>query len=65
MEFGASPMPESRRAMIERGGLFGVPGYRWIEARRKASVEYYAFLMPGDGVPESVEWDGERVRLGG
>jgi hypothetical protein len=64
MEFGASPMPKSRRAMIERGGLFGVPGYRWIEARRKATVEYAAFLMPGEGVPESVEWDGERVRIG-
>ena len=64
MEFGASPMPESRRAMIERGGLFGVPGYRWIEARRKATVDYCAFLIPGERVPESVEWDGERVRFG-
>ena len=26
MEFGASPMPETRRQMIERGNLFGVPG---------------------------------------
>lgn len=64
MEFGASPMPESRRAMIERGSLFGVPGYRWIEARRTATVEYCAFLMPAARVPESVEWDGETVRLG-
>jgi hypothetical protein len=63
MEFGASPMPESRRAMIERGGLFGVPGYRWIEARRTLTAEYCAFLMPAERVPESVEWDGERVRL--
>ena len=63
MEFGASPMPESRRAMIERGSLFGVPGYRWIEARRKLTAEYCAFLMPAARVPDSVEWDGERVRL--
>ena len=26
MEFGVSPQPESRRAMIDRGSLFGVPG---------------------------------------
>jgi hypothetical protein len=62
MEFGASPMPETRRAMIERGSLFGVPGYRWIEAKRKLTVDYCAFLMPAGRVPESVEWDGETVR---
>src|SRR5207244_5583938 len=33
MEFGASPMPESRRQMIDRGSLFSVPGYRWIPPR--------------------------------
>ncbi len=64
MEFGASPMPESRRAMIERRSLFGVPGYRWIEARRTATVEYGAFLMPATRIPESIEWDGDSVRVG-
>jgi Domain of unknown function (DUF4432) len=64
MEFGASPMPESRRAMIERGSLFGVPAYRWVEARRKVTAEYSAFLIPAGRVPESVEWDGERVQIG-
>src|SRR5579863_9753649 len=29
MEFGVSPMPETRRQMIERGRMFGVPGCRW------------------------------------
>ena len=65
MEFGASPMPETRRAMIERGGLFGMPGYRWIEAKSKVTVEYCAFLMPAAKVPESVEWDGSAVRISG
>lgn len=46
MEFGASPFPESRRAMIERGGLFGVPGYRWIPARTSVRAEYEAWLCP-------------------
>jgi len=63
MEFGASPMPETRRAMIERGSLFGVPGYRWLEAKSKLTVEYCAFLMPSGRVPESVEWDGVAVRV--
>lgn len=50
MEFGASPFPESRRAMIDRGGLFGVPGYRWVPARSQVRVEYAAILAPADSV---------------
>lgn len=44
MEFGVSPMPESRRQMVERGSLFGVPGYRWIPARSRVTVEYRAWI---------------------
>jgi len=40
MEFGVSPMPESRREMIDRGKMFGVPGYRWIPAKTAVDVEY-------------------------
>ena len=40
MEFGVSPFPETRREMIERGSLFGVPTFRWIPARRRVDVEY-------------------------
>ncbi len=53
MEFGVSPFPESRRAMIERGGLFGVPGYRWIPAGQTVTVEYQLFLLPTESVPEN------------
>jgi hypothetical protein len=53
MEFGVSPFPESRRAMIERGSLFGVPGYRWVPAGRTLTVEYQMFLLPAESVPES------------
>ena len=38
MEFGASPMPETRREMVERGGLFGAPGFRWIPARTMGNL---------------------------
>jgi Domain of unknown function (DUF4432) len=56
MEFGASPMPESRRQMIERGTLFGVPAYRWIPAKSKVTAEYWAILESAAKVPESVTW---------
>lgn len=58
MEFGVSPMPETRRQMIERGRLFGVPGFRWIPARTRVRVDYCAFLVPAPAIPEEVSWDG-------
>ncbi|HXJ40408.1 MAG TPA: hypothetical protein VNH18_14095 [Bryobacteraceae bacterium] len=54
MEFGVSPFPESRRQMIERGSLFGEPGYRWIPARGKLSAEYYAAITPATSVPATL-----------
>jgi len=44
MEFGVSPAPETRRQMIERGTLFGVPTFMWIGARRAKTVRYEAFF---------------------
>lgn len=61
LEFGASPIPEPRRKMIERNSLFGVPGYRWLPARRRVTVDYVAFVRPADRIPEEVVWEGERV----
>jgi hypothetical protein len=52
MEFGVSPMPETRRQMIERGQLFGVPAYRWIGARRTLRAEYRALVTTVDAIPE-------------
>jgi hypothetical protein len=43
MEFGVSPMPETRRAMIDRGSLFGVASYRWLPAKSRIEAEYEAF----------------------
>lgn len=51
MEFGVSPMPESRRRMIDRGSLFGVPGFRWIPARSTVTVHYEAFACRADSMP--------------
>ena len=55
MEFGASPIPESRRDMIERGRLLDTPTFRWIPARAAVEVEYCATLRPADGIPDNLE----------
>jgi len=55
MEFGVSPIPESRRQMIERGRLFDVPTFRWIPARQRVQVEYRAVLRPAGAIPHSID----------
>jgi hypothetical protein len=63
MEFGASPVPESRREMINRGRTFDTPGYRWIPARGKVEVDYIAFITTAPSIPESVAWDGRTLQF--
>lgn len=64
MEFGVSPMPETRRQMIARSQMFGVPAYRWIGACRRLQARYCAFLLPADSPPEEAVWEGAAgVRL--
>ncbi len=53
LEFGLSPFPESRRAMVERASLFGVPCYRWLPARGSLTAEYQLSLWPAESVPET------------
>ena len=52
MEFGVSPFPETRKAMLDRGKLFGVPGHRWIPAGSSVTVEYSAIVQPAGSVDE-------------
>jgi hypothetical protein len=54
MEFGVSPMPESRRAMIDRCRLFGVPTYKWLPAKASAEAEYWVVAQTADAVPETL-----------
>lgn len=63
MEFGVSPFPETRRKMIERGSLFGVPSFRWIPARGQVTVEYRAALMPSASAPGELTWSSGGVRF--
>ncbi len=57
MEFGVSPMPGSRREMVDRGRLFGEPSYRWIPARSKVTVEYCLFITESPREVQEVIWE--------
>lgn len=54
MEFGVSPMPESRREMVDRGRLFGLPTYRWITAKDRLEAEYFVVTRSAESIPESL-----------
>jgi hypothetical protein len=56
MEFGVSPIPESRREMVERGLLFGTPTYRWLPAKATLETEYWVLTQNADCMPESFTW---------
>jgi hypothetical protein len=54
MEFGVSPIPESRRQMIDRGKMWGIPCYRWAPAKSEVAVEYYAGIAQAERMPRSL-----------
>jgi len=56
LEFGVSPMPETRDAMIQRGQLFGVSCGRRIAAGETVTVEYWVLVRRTPAIPESLEW---------
>jgi hypothetical protein len=61
MEFSVSPFPEPRKNMIERSSLFDTPCYRWISAKSKLHVEYYAAVAPAVAIPESLNQFEESI----
>jgi len=64
MEFGASPIPETRRQMIARGTLFSMPAFRWIPARTRVETQYRAAAAHADAIPETLAWvPGGEVRF--
>ena len=56
MEFGVSPFPESRREMIDRGKLFGVPTFGWIEANATLEAEYWIISQQANTIPDHLAW---------
>jgi hypothetical protein len=59
MEFGVSPLVASRREMVTRGTLFGVPAFGWVPAKTTVRAKYCAFIRVTDSLPASVKWDGQ------
>lgn len=55
LEFGTSPFPESRRAMVERGRLLDTPCYRWLPALATLEIEYWIRTAIKPSIPEVVE----------
>lgn len=56
MEFGVSPFPETRHAMVDRGRLFDTACFRTIAGRSSQSVEYCAVVRQTSAIPESLDW---------
>ena len=56
LEFGVSPIPESRREMVDRGRMFDVPTYRWLPAKGRLEAEYWVIAQNADHIPESIDW---------
>jgi len=56
MEFGVSPFPESRRAMVARGKLLDTPTFRWLPSYGRIEVEYWISSQIADAVPEGLGW---------
>ncbi len=64
LEFGVSPLVESRREMVNRSTLFGVPTFRWAPARSCITADYCAFVTTRESIPSSAVWDrSSQVRL--
>jgi hypothetical protein len=64
MEFGVSPMVESRQEMVARGPMFDTPTFRWVPALTTISASYCAFLREAKRMPQSIRWDGgDRLEL--
>jgi hypothetical protein len=61
MEFGMSPFAETRRQMIERRDLFGVPSYGWLPARSRRQALFFALVARADRVPEMIEVENDGV----
>jgi len=56
MEFGVSPFPEPRRAMVERGLLFNTPTFKWLPAKGTLSADYCITTQSTDTIPESINF---------
>ena len=62
-EFGVSPFPESRRDMLRRAVLFGVPTYLMLSAAGAHWVRYLLGVFPGVNEPGALHLSASAVTL--
>jgi hypothetical protein len=55
LEFGVSPFPESRRQMVDRNMMFGMPTYRWLPAKGRLTADYWAIVRECEVIAESLD----------
>jgi len=56
MEFGVSPIPETRREMVDRGRLLDTPTFRWLPSKGSLSAEYWIYSSRSEAIAEKLEW---------
>ncbi len=56
MEFGVSPIPETRREMVERKQLFDTPTFQWLPANGVRQTEYWINCQITNELPTSISW---------
>ena len=56
LEFGVSPMPEPRRAQLDRHQLFDTPTYRWLIAGGKLTADYWVISQTAESMPPLPGW---------
>lgn len=55
MEFGVSPIPETRREMVRRGKLFDNPTFQWLPANGLRHTEYWVNSRISEQLPASID----------
>ena len=59
MEFGVSPIPETRREMVERRQLLDSPTFQWLPANGFRDAEYWIRSQMADQLPASIDWPSD------
>ena len=55
VEFATQPFDLPHRDMVELNRMFDSPVYRWLPAKARLEVEYWAVTMRTDSVPDKLE----------
>merc|ERR1711934_608235 len=63
LEFSSYAMPTSRKENVERGSLFGVPCFEWLDAYETKETRFWMTLKPMEADTVVFGEDGESTSL--